>query len=296
MNNYIVLDGCKYVTPFGRWTPIIDKPATARIDLTGGLDVTYGPSTWQKWQGVIEVPAEPPSSDWGDPDNLRVTLAKRSAVLFYDHYGRSYNVHCLGPFPEMSMTPAWDGASNVLFIQLSLVGIFITSYQLTLGKYGSGDDIVASPTHSEGCEEGYYVIGESISLSGGVAGEGYEITGWEGTDDDGLTTGTNTATMPAAALAVNIIYDPVLVCYALTLGHTGNGADPVADIANSEGCDPGSYIEGEVLALTGATPDEGWEVGGWTGSDNDEHTGEANALTMPAEAHEVLVNYIEIPE
>jgi hypothetical protein len=53
MNNYIELDGHKYVTPFGKWVPVIDKPSTARITLDGDLDVTYGPATWKKWQGMI---------------------------------------------------------------------------------------------------------------------------------------------------------------------------------------------------------------------------------------------------
>jgi len=136
MNNYITLDGFKYVTPFGKWTPVMDKPATARIDLLGGLDVTYGPATWQRWQGMIEVAANP-TIGYGSPNDLRATLAKRTAVAFIDHYGENYSVHLLGPFPEMSFTPVWDGDSNVIFFQLTVVGIWVPVASASLSPSAS---------------------------------------------------------------------------------------------------------------------------------------------------------------
>jgi hypothetical protein len=261
MNNYITLDGFKYVTPFGKWTPVMDKPATARIDLLGGLDVTYGPATWQRWQGMIEVAANP-TTGYGSPYELRATLAKRTAVTFVDHYGETYNVHLLGPFPEMSFTPVWDGNSNVIFFQLTVVGIWVPIPSSSI-----------SPS-----------VSKSISPSGSSS-----------------PSSSNSASIsPSTSISESSSESPSLSlsapsCYLLTLGHTGNGADPTPDIGSSDGCSEGYYVEGEYIALVDATPDSGWEVGSWTGSDNDLHNGEANALTMPAEAHEVLVNYIETP-
>ena len=57
-------------------------------------------------------------------------------------------------------------------------------------------------------------------------------------------------------------------CYALTLSHTGNGANPTASPANSTGCPTGQYVSGESITLT-AAPDTGYQVAGWSGTNND---------------------------
>jgi hypothetical protein len=88
----------------------------------------------------------------------------------------------------------------------------------------------------------------------------------------------------------------VPTCYELTLGHTGEGSDPVASLANSAGCPTGEYVEGAVIGLIGAVPDAGWWIDGWTGTDDDSSTASTNALTMPAGAHSVDVNYTETAE
>jgi len=79
-------------------------------------------------------------------------------------------------------------------------------------------------------------------------------------------------------------------CHALTLNHTGQGADPVPDPVNSLDCDPGFFEEGEVVTLT-ASPDPDWTVGSWSGSDNDGSTSTVNSVTMPAVDHALTVHY-----
>jgi len=85
----------------------------------------------------------------------------------------------------------------------------------------------------------------------------------------------------------------VYACFALTLGHTGQGADPVADPVNSAGCPAGTYRAGEAIQLSGATPDLGWHISGWTGTDNDASTASTNSLTMPASVHTATINYAQ---
>ena len=80
------------------------------------------------------------------------------------------------------------------------------------------------------------------------------------------------------------------ICYALTLSHTGNGSDPVPTPANSTGCSAGEFVAGESITLA-ATPDSGWEIDSWTGTDGSS----LNTLTMPAGAHAASVIYTEIP-
>lgn len=82
-------------------------------------------------------------------------------------------------------------------------------------------------------------------------------------------------------------------CYTLTLGHTGQGADPVATPAASEYCPEGEYVAGEFISLT-AQPDPGWMTGGWSGTNNNPSTSNSNSVTMPASDHLASVNYIQV--
>ena len=74
------------------------------------------------------------------------------------------------------------------------------------------------------------------------------------------------------------------VCYALTLGHTGNGSTPTALPTNSTGCPVGQYAAGEVISLSSAAADAGWQIGSWYGTSNNASTADTNSLTMPASA------------
>ena len=83
------------------------------------------------------------------------------------------------------------------------------------------------------------------------------------------------------------------ICYALTVAHTGNGSYPTASPSNSSGCSAGQYVAGEIISLSGAVPDSGWEISGWSGTDDDSSTSNSNTVTMPASAHSASVAYTE---
>ena len=157
---------------------------------------------------------------------------------------------------------------------------------LTLSHSGNGSDPVPTPANSTGCTAGQFVAGESITLAA-TPDSGWAIDSWTGTDGSSL----NTLTMPASAHAASVIYTEIPpTCYALTLSHTGNGSDPVPTPANSTGCSAGYFVAGESITLA-ATPDSGWEIDSWTGTDGSS----LNTLTMPASAHAASVIYTEIP-
>ena len=84
------------------------------------------------------------------------------------------------------------------------------------------------------------------------------------------------------------------VCYALTLSHTGQGTDPEASPANSTGCETGQYVAGEVIQLSGVSPDTDWQISGWSGTDDDTSTENTNTLIMPSSAHLAAVKYSAI--
>ncbi len=84
-------------------------------------------------------------------------------------------------------------------------------------------------------------------------------------------------------------------CYTLTLSHTGNGSNPAASPAKSASCaSNGQYVSGEVINLSGASPDAGWQISGWTGTNNNGSTASTNTLTMPAGAQTASVTYSQI--
>ena len=169
-----------------------------------------------------------------------------------------------------------------------------TCYALTLGHTGNGANPTANPANSASCAAGEYVAGEVISLTA-APDTGWQVQSWTGTDADASTAPTNTVTMPAADHTASVNYEPIPpTCYALTRSHTGNGTDPAASPANSVGCAAGEYLAGAVINLT-ATPDTGWQVQNWTGTDADASTAPTNTVTMPATAHVVSVNYEPIP-
>jgi len=162
-------------------------------------------------------------------------------------------------------------------------------FDLTLTHTGLGADPGVRLLSSDGCVEGEYVVGQVVGLL--AAPElGSEVVGWDGSDDDTLTTRTNTITFPPSDASVNASYEEL--CYPVIVGHIGMGADPVVTPAASPNCDDGSYNAGEALTIL-ATPDPGWVVVGWTGTDDNTGTEPSNSSTMPAEELLVGVAYAD---
>lgn len=120
MNNYITLDSKKYVTPQQGWIPRVIKPSTVRLTLLGAIDATYGPGNILEWQAEIEA-AVSPASGYGSPSDLRTSLQKVVGLSFTDHFSTSHTVHVRG-FEETSMSPMWDGSSNVVIFNVTLMG------------------------------------------------------------------------------------------------------------------------------------------------------------------------------
>lgn len=84
-------------------------------------------------------------------------------------------------------------------------------------------------------------------------------------------------------------------CFGLSLNHSGNGAEPVADPPSSSGCDSGNYLAGEIIQLQ-ATPEDGWELEQWSGTTDDSAMTTSNTVTMPSANHVVVVTYRKIPQ
>ncbi|MDX9864733.1 MAG: dockerin type I domain-containing protein, partial [Anaerolineaceae bacterium] len=164
-----------------------------------------------------------------------------------------------------------------------------TCHPLTFNVFGdSGVAPVTSPANSTGCPANHYYAGTVVNLTA-QPDMGKEVYSWTFTDDDTLEGMTNTITMPNAAHAVHVVYEPS--CYKLTAAHTGNGLNPTASpLRSSPTCDPkgdGYYIYDEAITMT-AYPDLPlWYLASWTGTSGAFN----NTFTMPPYAHTVTANY-----
>lgn len=121
MNNYVTFDTLKYKAPHGAFSQMRNKPATERVTLSGKSDITFGPGTLTQWVGEILAPVTPEDTGWGDIDDLRASLEKRTALPFIDHYNTAVTVYAMGPHGETSKVPMWDAASNEFRITVRFV-------------------------------------------------------------------------------------------------------------------------------------------------------------------------------
>ncbi len=167
-------------------------------------------------------------------------------------------------------------------------------YNLTLGHSGSGTDPIPTPGNSTTCAPGSYVAGESISLST-APDPGWGQSGWAGTINDTRKGTENRVTMPASGHAVSVTYSDNL-CFALMLGHSGGGADPIPEappgVPYDKGliCRLGEYTAADIIFLM-AEPNPWWVVDGWTGTDDDSSSSPENAVTMPESERSASVTY-----
>lgn len=120
MNSWITLDTKKYKTPQQGWIPRVIKPSTIRLTLLGAIDATYGPGNILEWQAEIEADVSP-ATGYGTPGDLRESLKKVVGLSFTDHFNGSHTVHVRG-FEESSMSPMWDGSSNTVIFNVTLMG------------------------------------------------------------------------------------------------------------------------------------------------------------------------------
>ncbi len=165
-----------------------------------------------------------------------------------------------------------------------------TCYRLTLAHLGDGASPTASPSKVPNCLSGSYPAGTPLTLTANPA-NGWVVAEWTGTNNDASSEPINTVSMPASDHTVTAIYaESNVACYLLRLTFSGQGEAPLTTPENSDGCAPGRFSPGEVVGLE-ARPASGWQVGGWTGTDNDSASTVSNQLTMPASISTAFVQY-----
>jgi uncharacterized repeat protein (TIGR02543 family) len=124
---------------------------------------------------------------------------------------------------------------------------------------------------------------------------GYSFSGWNTLAVGGGTAYSDGATYSFSTDVTLYAQWTALptTCYSLTLSHTGLGNNPIASPVNSAGCQTGQYVANTSINLSGATPDTGWQIASWTGTNRDTSTDSTNIVIMPASTHIASVNYTQ---
>ena len=131
-------------------------------------------------------------------------------------------------------------------------------YSLTRNHTGSGSDPTATPGNSTGCSAGQYHAGESIQLSASPA-SGWQVTSWNGTDDDSSTATSNSLTMPPSDHTVTVTYTP---CNSLATSVDPSGSGTI-DVSPAPNCGT-QYSDGTEVTLS-AIATSGYTFTTWTG-------------------------------
>ena len=165
----------------------------------------------------------------------------------------------------ISQNPA-GGTSSTLGSSVSItVSLGPVAYTLSTSVIGGNGTV--SPS------SGSYSPETQVSLMA-VPNAGYQVKAWSGTDNDSLRTTSNTVTMNASR-TVTVEFEPISGSqkYSLDItvpnGHGTLSADPST----------GPYVPGTVVTLT-ATPDSGYILKAWHGTDNDSSKANSNTVTM----------------
>ena len=112
------------------------------------------------------------------------------------------------------------------------------------------------------------------------SGTGWSIDHWQGTDDDLSTSVNNSVTMSSDKTV--LVWFAHADFHLTTSVSSGQGTISPAS---------GDQSSGSVVTLQ-ATPEDGWEVSTWSGSDDDSITSEVNTITMCSNSV-VSVSFVE---
>ncbi|MCB0047357.1 MAG: hypothetical protein KDD92_18170 [Caldilineaceae bacterium] len=156
------------------------------------------------------------------------------------------------------------------------------TYTLTTSTAGSGS-LTVTPDQTR------YDAGTEVTLTAAPA-SGWSFAGWSG---DLTGTDNPVSLVMDENKSVTATFIEQSPCYTLQLLAEGEGATPVASPLNSDDCNDGAYHAGEDISLQ-AAPATGWEIAGWSGTQNNASTSVQNTLQMPSNAHTAGVRYTRI--
>lgn len=167
-----------------------------------------------------------------------------------------------GTFPEIAVYKSED-------FSMKLVPA-ITTYTLTASVVGGHGSITPGG--------GNYDEGTVVTLNASP-NPGYRVKAWSGTDNDSSKLNSNSVMMNSDK-NVTVTFEAIPQ-YSLTASVVG-GHGTLSPVS-------GVYYEGKIVTLT-TTPDSGYRVKAWSGTNDDSSTATTNTVTMMA-ARTVTVEF-----
>ena len=190
----------------------------AGSDSGGGISDNNGDS---KWPSLAFNPDGAPIIAWEDATNGNTAIYFRrwngSDWIEEGSGSAEYGGVSGTPRGNLSLTPSLAASTNgrVMVVweenanEAGESYIFARSndlcFELNQTHTGQGDDPIATPANSPGCATGEYKAGVTINLAAQPAA-GWQVAGWNGTDNDGSNLMTNMVTMPAESHTVSVRY------------------------------------------------------------------------------------------
>jgi len=118
MNNYIQINGKKYMALAADWVPSRSTLSQVRPTWSGRMDVIYAPAVIVSYSGTLIV-AKTPATGFGSMTDFRASYDAPSVSTFIDHYGTTYSIAFQGKMDEKSIMNTWDAASNEFHIPVT---------------------------------------------------------------------------------------------------------------------------------------------------------------------------------
>jgi hypothetical protein len=156
--------------------------------------------------------------------------------------------------------------NNIRTVTVEFEAIPVTTYTLSTSVIG-GHGVVSPPS-------GTYNQGAVVTLTT-TPESGYRAKSWNGTDNDSSKEATNSVTMNTNRV-VSVEFE-IIPGSAYTLNASVLNGHGTITISPSSG----PYPQGTVVTLS-ATPESGYKVLSWKGTDNDTSTSSSNSVTMNA--------------
>jgi uncharacterized repeat protein (TIGR02543 family) len=271
------------------------------VKLTAVPDVGW---TFVLWFGDLTGSDNPATITMDGNKSVTAYFAENQYILTINTEGNGsviknpdQDTYLHGDEVELTATPAtgwtftgWSGdltgndnpATIVMDSNKTVTATFTAiEYTLTVNVTGSGS-VNKDPDKST------YQYGDEVELAA-VPASGWHFDNWSG--DLSGTTNPEKITINGNKTVMATFSENPANCHTLILSRTGQGSTPIADPASSTGCATGTYLAGETINLSGATPATGWHITGWTGTANNSSTDSTNSLTMPASDHTARVIY-----
>jgi len=246
---WYVLEGADY--PGLRWTGV---PASAPVGVAASDDHT----------GYVLIEWDPVAT--GEYYNVYRSLSEGGAKTELSGWINSVSYVDVDAEPSVTYY-YWVKAATDAFatgesaFSNSDTGYRVPTYVLTATVVNGHGTIIGGGTYRDG---------NAATLTA-IPDAGYGVKAWTGTDDDSSTATVNTVIMDAAkAMTVEFEPMPCTLSSSVVGGH--GTVSPTSQ----------TYEYGQSASLL-ATPDTGYRVKSWSGTDNDGSTATTNSVTMTAD-------------